>query len=190
MDRKEAIKRTAMLMGGFAFAPSALGILQGCTPRAGIDRTSTLFSASQASLVYDLSDIIIPPGDTPGAADVGVPAFIEAMVSDIYDDDARKHFVTGLDAFNGLAVEKYEKNFTDLDPDVQLRFAADQNSLSLRSEHRGEPGIRFFLIIKELTLLGYFTSEAGATKTLQYLPVPGRYEGCVPLDKIGKAWAT
>jgi hypothetical protein len=38
--------------------------------------------------------------------------------------------------------------------------------------------------MKELTILGFFTSEIGATKVLKYTPVPGRYNGCVPQ----KAW--
>jgi hypothetical protein len=43
---------------------------------------------------------------------------------------------------------------------------------------------------KELTLLGFFTSEPGATQVLQYDPVPGAYHGCVPLEEVGKTWAT
>ncbi|HAK76772.1 MAG TPA: twin-arginine translocation pathway signal, partial [Runella sp.] len=45
------------------------------------------------------------------------------------------------------------------------------------------------LRMKELTVTGYFTSEIGATKALEYLPIPGRFEGCVPLKPGQKAWA-
>jgi hypothetical protein len=47
-------------------------------------------------------------------------------------------------------------------------------------------------MVKELTLLGYFTSEPGATQVLQYRPVPGAYHACVPLTQAGKGktWAT
>jgi hypothetical protein len=44
--------------------------------------------------------------------------------------------------------------------------------------------------MKQLTLLGYFTSEIGATQTLRYVAVPGKYEGCIPYKKGDKAWAT
>jgi hypothetical protein len=47
----------------------------------------------------------------------------------------------------------------------------------------------FFRTMKELTLIGYYTSEPGATKELRHVPVPGRYEGCVPFTKIGRTWA-
>jgi hypothetical protein len=48
------------------------------------------------------------------------------------------------------------------------------------------------LMAKELTLLGFFTSEPGATQVLQYIAVPGSYKGCVPLAEAGngKTWAT
>jgi hypothetical protein len=49
----------------------------------------------------------------------------------------------------------------------------------------------FILTMKELTLLGFFTSEVGTTQILQYLPVPGRLQGCIPLREAGngKTWA-
>jgi gluconate 2-dehydrogenase gamma chain len=52
-----------------------------------------------------------------------------------------------------------------------------------------EPDVPFFRTMKELTLVGYYTSEIGATRELRHAPVPGRFEGCVPLDQIGRAWA-
>jgi hypothetical protein len=48
----------------------------------------------------------------------------------------------------------------------------------------------YFGLMKQLTLLGYFTSEIGATQALRYLAVPGKYEGCIPYNKGDKAWAT
>jgi hypothetical protein len=49
----------------------------------------------------------------------------------------------------------------------------------------------FILTMKELTLLGFFTSEVGATQILQYLPVPGRLQSCIPVSEAGngKTWA-
>ncbi|MEX0686952.1 MAG: gluconate 2-dehydrogenase subunit 3 family protein [Balneolales bacterium] len=190
MDRREAIKRTAILMGGFAFAPSALGLLNGCTPQPGVDWNPKFFNKSQARLITKLSDIIIPADDTPGASDAGVPAFIESMVSEIYDENAREKFMKSLKAFDEMAKEQHGKKYVDLDSKLQFEFADHQNKLALRSETNGQPGVVFFFMMKELTLLGFFTSETGATETLRYLPVPGRYDGCVPFEEIGKTWAT
>ena len=59
-----------------------------------------------------------------------------------------------------------------------------------QSKKKEDEPNHYFRMMKELTLLGYFTSEIGATKALRYLPVPGRYDGDVPYKKGDKAWAT
>jgi hypothetical protein len=44
-------------------------------------------------------------------------------------------------------------------------------------------------MMKGLTVTGYFTSEIGATQALEYLPIPGKFEACIPLKPGQKAWA-
>lgn len=190
MDRKDAIKRTALIMGGLVFAPSALGVLNGCKARPGVDWNPVFFDNNQARLITVLSDIIIPDTDTPGAEAAGVPSFIEEMVSTGYDEDARDQFLSGLQAFNQLANQEHGDDFTDLDPEVQFQFADSQNRAAVGGEHIDEPGTSFFLVMKELTIMGYFTSEIGATQTLRYVKVPGRYDACIPFEDVGKTWAT
>ena len=42
-----------------------------------------------------------------------------------------------------------------------------------------------------VTVLGYFNSEVGATMAANYDKTPGKYEGCIPINKYGvKVWAT
>lgn len=187
IDRKEAIKRTALLMGGLVFAPSALGVLNGCKARPGVDWNPRYFNRERARLVTVLSDIIIPETDTPGASQAGVPAFIEEMVFTFYTEDVREQFLSGIDSFNDLARESHGNRFAELDPDMQHQFADEQNRHALEGVQLERP---FFLVMKELTIMGYFTSEAGAKETLRYEKVPGYYEGCIPFEDIGKTWAT
>jgi hypothetical protein len=47
----------------------------------------------------------------------------------------------------------------------------------------------YFTLMKQLTLLGFFTSEPGSTRVLRYRPVPGKYKGCVPYRKGETSWA-
>ena len=47
----------------------------------------------------------------------------------------------------------------------------------------------YFRMMKELALLGYFTSEIGATQAQRYVESPGRYDPCVPYTPGEKAWA-
>jgi hypothetical protein len=52
-----------------------------------------------------------------------------------------------------------------------------------------EPPVHFFRMMKELALLGYFTSEIGCTQAQRYVESPGKFEPCVPYTKGEPAWA-
>ena len=47
----------------------------------------------------------------------------------------------------------------------------------------------YFRMIKELTLLGYFTSEIGCKQAQRYVEAPGRFDPCAPYTQGEKAWA-
>jgi hypothetical protein len=188
INRREAIKRAGLLLGGVAFAPNILGVLQGCTAKPGVDWEPVLFTDEQARLITSISDIILPKDDYPSASEAGVPAFIESMVNDVYTDEQRDNFLKKLDDFREEARLELETEFYEESNERQYQFAYNKNENSL-NVNPGD-GTPFFIQLKELVLLGYFTSEVGATEVLQYLPVPGKYEGCIPLEEVGKTWAT
>jgi hypothetical protein len=45
-----------------------------------------------------------------------------------------------------------------------------------------------FRMMKELTILGYFSSEIGCTKAVRFIEAPGRYDGCAPYKKGDRAF--
>ena len=47
----------------------------------------------------------------------------------------------------------------------------------------------YFRMMKELALLGFFTSEVGCTKALRYIEAPGRYDPCAPHAPGDRSWA-
>ncbi len=187
MERREAIKRTAALMGGVVFAPTILGVLKGCTPTTET-WTPVLFDRNQAALTTALAGTIIPATETDGAVEVGVPGFIESMVNEVYNDEQRESFLAGLNYFNEECRNETGSSFADLSEEDQFEYATLQNHAAIESE--AAEGPQFFLIFKELTMVGFFTSEVGATQVLRYEQVPGIYEGCVPFEEIGRTWAT
>lgn len=194
MDRREALKRTALLMGGVVSAPAIMGVLKGCTARPGVDWKPAFLTEDQASIVAQVSEIIIPRTDTPGAKDVGVPSFIDQMVNEVYSEEDQKWFTEGLAAFNEAAKKEYGDDFADLDEEDQAAFVQRVHEEAVTAENTTDPAPRrpFILLMKELTMLGFFTSEPGATQVLQYVPVPGAYKGCIPLSEAGngRTWAT
>lgn len=194
MDRREALRRTALLMGGVVSAPAIMGVLKGCSAKPGIDWKPEFLTEDQASIISTVSDIIIPRTDTPGAKDAGVPAFIDQMLKDVYSPEDQKAFTDGLQAFNAQAREEYGEDFNDLDEEDQAAFVKKLHDAAIQAEKTTDtaPKRPFILSMKELTLLGFFTSEPGATQVLQYVAVPGAYKGCIPLSEAGngKTWAT
>ncbi len=75
---------------------------------------------------------------------------------------------------------------TPLPPEVEadtVRWVPGEARAGRKAE------LPFFRTMKELTLVGYYTSEPGATRELRHAPVPGRYEGCIPFAQVGRTWA-
>jgi len=198
MDRREALKRTTLAMGGMISAPTLAVIMKGCSPSRSLEWQPTLFTPEQAMVMEDICERIIPTTDTPGAKAVGVPRFIEEMVKIVYKEDARNRFMAGLNDLEQLSQEKFQKPFTKLTEGQQYALlnplneeAANEATRYSRRSGTEENDPSFFRMAKELTVTGYYTSEIGATQELQFLDIPGNYDGCVPLEDLGgKTWAT
>ncbi len=187
MDRREALKKAAWVMGGTLSAPAILGVLNGCAAKPTIDWKPSFFSEDQGILISQVADIIIPKTDTNGAVEVGVPGFIDQLIKETYTAENQDKFLKELNDFSLAAEAKYGDPFIELDPAQQTEWVLAQHEAAvLDKEAKERP---FILKVKELTMVGYFTSEEGATKVLQYDPVPGAYHGCLPLDEVGKTWA-
>lgn len=187
MDRREALKKAAWVMGGTLSAPAILGVLKGCTAKPTLDWKPTFFTEDQGILISQVSGIIIPKTDTDGAIEVGVPGFIDQLVGETYKKEEQENFVKSLEAFAVAAEAKYGDPFIELDPEQQSEWVLSQHEAAVLDQSGGERP--FILKLKELTMVGYFTSEVGATQVLKYDPVPGAYHGCIPLEEVGKTWA-
>jgi gluconate 2-dehydrogenase gamma chain len=196
LTRREALKRVAWLMGGTVSASAILAIQKGYSATTPAGRKPSILTPPHMSIVSAVSEILIPRTDTPGAIDVGVPGFIDLMLEDVYTQKDREHYLAGLADFDAAAHTEQGKEFLALEPTHQVALVRrfhdaavieDQRAARLREDLQRP----FILLTKELTLLGFFTSEAGATQVLQYVAVPGSYHACVPVEQAGngKTWA-
>jgi gluconate 2-dehydrogenase gamma chain len=194
MDRRELLYRASMLLGGVITASAASGILAGCTTAPdtiGEVKTGFLTPAETAT-VSALADQIIPRTDTPGALDVGVPAFIDRMLAGYYTDKERNVIRAGLASVDSDASKLRGKSFAQLTADEQVALMkqydqAQYDYTRANANTQGAPP-HYFRLIKELTIIGFCTSEAGATKLMRYEQTPGPFRGDVPTSEIGKAW--
>jgi hypothetical protein len=111
MDRREALKRTAWIMGGVVSAPAIMGILKGCTAKPVVDWKPVFLTSDQAVLVSEVAEIIIPKTDTPGAKEANVPYFIDQMLKDVYSTEDQDRFTKGLQEFDDAAKKEYGDPF-------------------------------------------------------------------------------
>jgi hypothetical protein len=175
MNRREAVQKITFLLGGSLSAPLMAGVM-GEKLNFG---PSVEISASQEALLAEVADVIIPTTGTPGAKAAGAEKFITRVMRDCFPLEEQKKFYGGLDKIEALSKETYTKSFTALD-------AAQKTEIIKKTTVSDKP---FFLQMKGLTVTGYFTSEIGATQALDYLPIPGRFEGSWPMPKGQKSWA-
>ncbi len=201
MHRREALRRTALIMGTALSATTIAGVMQGCKADPELAWTPSFLEDTQAKFVSVMSDTIIPKTDTPGAREAGVPKFIEDMVSLVFNEKQQDEFITGLDACRQWCQATYNDQFIYLSKERQLeavqsldmaakamRFGSDEEK---PQEETLLKAADFFWEMKQLTLTGFFTSEVGATQVLQYKAIPVDYHGCISLEEAGgKTWAT
>lgn len=189
MNRRDAVKNVAILMGGVMSASTVSVMLNSCS--TGIKKGSGFqFSDDEKKMISQIAGLIIPRTGTPGAIEAGVPDFIIMMMQDCYPDKDQQQFHNGLAAFDNLCKKEYKNYFLNLVPEKQQEAVAELDKMVLNKKVSEKDDLTFYRKMKELTLLGFFTSEPGATQTLRYVQIPGHYDGCVPYKKGEKAWAT
>lgn len=185
MNRREALTATATLLG--VTITGANLFLSGCTP--GEKKISSLADID-TSLLDEIGETIIPESaSSPGAKTSHIGQFMKIMVADCYTEAEQSMFVKGVRKINDLSIEKYSKPFLELDhvEKFVLLSELDREAQAYGDYKNEEDPDHYFSMLKQLTLWGYFSSEPGATKALRYVPIPGRYEGCIDYDG-GSAW--
>jgi hypothetical protein len=188
LSRREAILRVSALLGGVTLIGQSAW-LAGCTtaPRS----SANLFSESDVVLLDEIADTILPPTKTPGAKAAGVGPFIAKMVADTYDANEQRVFVEGLATLEDESRAQNGGGFMASSPAqrVALLERLDREAIEYMRRPGADARPHYFRLIKELTLLGYFTSEIGCTQAMRYVETPGRFEPCVTYTAGDKAWA-
>jgi hypothetical protein len=211
MDRRELLKMIAVLTGGTVIGAEVF--LTGC--KAG-GKADPGFTRSNIALLDEIAETIIPATGTPGAKAAQVGEFMKVMVTDCYTEAQQTAFTNGIAELdeackkaNGkpfmectpvqrhdflVSLEKEAKDFnTKRDEEDKIKLEANEKANSVlpwkdQKEFQAAPS-HYYTMMKQLTLLGFFTSKTGMTETLRHLPVPGKYDGAFPYAKGDKAWA-
>lgn len=175
VNRRALLLGAAVLLGG-AGALSRLLRNEPADPAGG-----PALTARQFSLLEEVSDVMIPATDTPGARAAGVPALLRDMLANWASPESRAEIAGVLEQFDKLAWARFGTAFVELQPERrhELVRGFDEDQMS-----RHDPAYSKF---KFLVLLGYYHSEIGATQELRYELIPGAWRSCVPMSEIGRA---
>lgn len=194
MQRREALK----LLAGAAALPllsrDALALFQQVHDQlASLPALKTL-NAHQDATVTTIAEIIIPQTDTPGAKAARVNEFIDVVVTDWYDEQERSIFLKGLADVDAHSLDEFGRDFVDCSAKQQVQIVTELDEGLTKIREGIVPGTRrhirlrpeeknFFYMMKQLTLIGYYTSEAGSEEELHYEIIPSRHAGCVTIEK-------
>ena len=205
MNRRDTIKGIALSLGYVVAAPTVMGVLESCTSKSKT-WSAVYFTEKEQHFVTYLVDIILPSTDTPGGLDVNLPQFVDMMSQDMFSADEKNVFKEGGEIFASRFSEKFGKDISvsnkkevaelfavyfDLPPKEQgkIQFMQSQPIDQITAEEKDNYKMyKFLLNIRSLSLLGYFTSEKVGREVLNFDPIPGRFEPCVPVSEIGNAW--
>jgi len=190
MNRRDALNRVALLLGGSIVGGSAF--LEGCKSGDKVIAVGLPFSPETISFLDEIAETIIPTTDTPGAKAAKVGAFMNTMVTDCYEEKDQKIFIDGMASIDKACEKLHGHGFMKASPEhrKEVLTALDKELKEYNTTKKETDPNHYFGLMKQLTLLGYFSSEIGATQALRYVAVPGRYEGCIPYKKGDRAWAT
>ena len=199
MNRREMMLAAISTMAGVMVGSPTLRVIAGEAPTTSASRV--VLQGHQPEMVRVLAEMIIPATDTPGAIEAGVPRFIEMMVADWYTDTERGIFLDGLAALDASCRTAYGTDFLGCSAEQRVAALSEAEKNAAAYVSPLPPGFLatmaklidertpFFAKLKELTVVGYFSSELGATEFLEYNPMPMRYDGDFDFAKVGTHWS-
>jgi len=175
-----------------AIPPDLFTMLRSAQPGEGYALRS--LDAHQNATVVAMIDLIIPETDTPGAKGAHVNEFIDLILTEWATPEEKNHFLDGLADIDKQSNELYGKKFVDSAAAQQEALLRSIDDVAMANRHRPvrhgntvpEPDAQmkgpFWVVFKNITLHGYYTSQVAFEKELKLTISPGAQHGCAPVD--------
>jgi hypothetical protein len=179
--RRKFLTGLAVSFGSALTPLGALALEAALSPSMLDNESYSVLTKHQLNTLAQVVDTIIPATGTPGAAEAKVHLFINHLLKDFLSDEQKNTFISGLNDLDTNASQGSNKlGFLDISKDEQLIY--------LQKVDNNRANNPFYRDLKQLTVIGYYTSEIGASKELNFSSVPGPYKE-MPLAELGKAWS-
>ena len=185
MDRRELLKLVTLATGGVVIGGEFF--LAGCKNKdAAVAGAS--FSQDDIAFLDEVGETIIPKTSTAGAKEAEVGKFMTVFVNDCYEEADQKIFHEGIKKLDEACNKMHGHSFMKADAAhrKELLTALDKEAKEYAKSKKKEDPNHYFSMMKQLTLLGYFTSKPGLEQNFDYKQVPGKYDGAVPYKKGDK----
>lgn len=170
LERRDFLGALAGILGVSMVPAAALA----ASPQAVLPK-------SQTALIAAVAETYIPRTDTPGAADVGVPALFAAMLAKWAAPATRTAFLARLDGIDAAARADNGKPFAKLSAKDRLAVLTAYDAANFAAPD--------YKRMRDLFIILYYNSEPGATVELRYEHAPGTFEPSLPLTPQTRAWA-
>jgi hypothetical protein len=180
MTRRDALKTATALLGGALIAPA---VLTGCAPE---DRKAAPkgLRLDDEALLGHIADTLLPTtAASPGAAAAGVGATMFLLLNECQTAEVQQRVADGLRELRATCSARGVAGF---DAMTQAQREQLLGEIDAAAQQAGDT--HWFAVTRGLALHAYFTSEIGMTQATRFVLVPGRWEGCIPLEVGQVAW--
>ena len=214
MDRRKALKNMGLAMGYTVATPTLVSIMQSCQGGTVMEWTPDFFTKPQGAVLTKLVDIILPKTDTPSASEVQVNLFIDRFINEVVEEEQQGFIKTITDRFMTKALsDSGNENIADISVEALEKTLAAALKVSKEEEAKNGEAVETYMMamaegkeavlddnvavqafagnLRNMTIMGYKTSEYIGEEVLNYLPVPGAYVACGDVQELsgGKAWS-
>ena len=206
MNRREALRGLSLSLGYAVSVPSVLSVLQACSVE-NESWTSVFLTENEKNMVTQLVDIILPSSDIPGGLEINLPQFVDMMCKDVMIKSDQDIFHQGSEVFSKRFKLRFNKDIKKAKKQEVLEVFAEyfdktpsESKKILEKQKKNIEEVpasemqdylmyKFLISVRSFSLIGYFTSEKIGTEVLNFDPIPGAWQPCIPVSDVGNAWA-
>ncbi len=196
INRRDVLKLLATAAASSAMSPELWAIGRKLQEQVAETATLRTLNPHQNATVTAIAEMIIPQTDTPGAKATRVNEFIDLILTDWYAPQEKQRFLAGLAKVDARCHDLFGRNFLDCSDTQQLRILTELDQdiaaelklrrAGTRTRDQEESPQYFFYMMKQLTVVGYCTSEAGA-QAIGFEVIPAEHGGCVAVGEPSSA---
>lgn len=177
MDRRTAISRISIMLGGTLSASTLSALISGCSAPEEVGYTPRVLSEGQFARMGRIADAIIPDTDTPGARAAGIHRFIDTLLAEYLPSDEAEGFRS-----------RFGRWSADFDADTLTDRELSEVLSEIDKEWAAGKQDDVWASIKEWTVAGYYTSEIGMTQELRLMPyTTARMD--IARSEVERTWA-